>query len=888
MDSEIAQLVEMGATPAQAREALKKHRDVMEAAEQIFSGSFDHIVDDDMNIVESKPTGSAKKPARPLTPHETGSDDEADGSDAEMDLDEGDEDDYVDYASDGDEIQVGNAKAPHASVDPYAGIFFSKDRREEVIEMEDRPEFFKIPGFNDSIKIMSQSEFMSGCPEGGEQGFLFALYNQLANETFKCPTTCGHTFKRNKADFFAIYPDFATYVQQLRKRIRPQCPDCTREVCLACGEGISFERNGKAVATEADDPMFHCANLQGVLLGMGLFMLENHFTAQVDSTRNQDTRNAKRRKVEDKALPMYAVDPEDEYDDDHPTATAAGRPRRSAPGGTGYAGDVKEDTTGQLQAMQAQSEKDAKIAKMLKEIREYLPNLKRSGGGRTSDYLPHPTALAHLRRRFNHVCSTLLRNDSLSDMSDRSTLYFELFEWLETISNHESLASMMAMPIMVVHSRQLRPQEGSSKSSNPRERLVIYEGSSGPRELLEAIVIQAQAAIKGLEGMQAKAEEQKEMTEDEKRMTNDDKGKIKEKPVHADENQKMLTFCRRILATAAAIDKSLRETKGEAFVTRLHASLPKIRQSSAEDPIVKAGQTEEETKQRYLEWATRVRFEYCDLSIPPAPGSTDDNINYRFVFNNEARLLAGSDTPKRSLAIAKELAILTTNLPVAWDSSVFLRVDEARVDIVKCLIFGPQGTPYENGCFLFDIFLGAQYNNGPPSVKYLTTNGGQYRFNPNLYADGKVCLSLLGTWSGPGWVAGKSTLLQVLISIQSMILVEEPYINEPGWATSAGTPQSRAYSANIRRMVVHTAMLGNLKNPPEPFENVIRTHFKLKAKTITQQLDTWLEMDDGRRVMGDFHGLAAENRNQPSTSSSEFKKHVAELKEYLAALEKED
>jgi len=33
--------------------------------------------------------------------------------------------------------------------------------------------------------------------------------------------------------------------------------------------------------------------------------------------------------------------------------------------------------------------------------------------------------------------------------------------------------------------------------------------------------------------------------------------------------------------------------------------------------------------------------------------------------------------------------------------------------------------------------------------------------NPNLYADGKVCLSLLGTWSGPGWEKGVSTLSQV-------------------------------------------------------------------------------------------------------------------------------
>jgi hypothetical protein len=34
------------------------------------------------------------------------------------------------------------------------------------------------------------------------------------------------------------------------------------------------------------------------------------------------------------------------------------------------------------------------------------------------------------------------------------------------------------------------------------------------------------------------------------------------------------------------------------------------------------------------------------------------------------------------------------------------------------------------------------------------------RSEPSLFKDGKVCLSLLGTWAGPGWVAGKSTLLQ--------------------------------------------------------------------------------------------------------------------------------
>lgn len=49
-------------------------------------------------------------------------------------------------------------------------------------------------------------------------------------------------------------------------------------------------------------------------------------------------------------------------------------------------------------------------------------------------------------------------------------------------------------------------------------------------------------------------------------------------------------------------------------------------------------------------------------------------------------------------------------------------------------------------------------------VKFLTTGGGRCRFNPNLYNCGKVCLSLLGTWSGPSWDPATSTLLQVRLA----------------------------------------------------------------------------------------------------------------------------
>lgn len=82
--------------------------------------------------------------------------------------------------------------------------------------------------------------------------------------------------------------------------------------------------------------------------------------------------------------------------------------------------------------------------------------------------------------------------------------------------------------------------------------------------------------------------------------------------------------------------------------------------------------------------------------------------------------------------------------------------------------------------------------------------GGKVRFNPNLYNCGKVCLSLLGTWSGSKdeqW-SYASSMLQVLVSIQSLILIPKPYFNEPGYESSMhsadGKKRSDSYNENIQ------------------------------------------------------------------------------------------
>jgi ubiquitin-protein ligase len=68
-----------------------------------------------------------------------------------------------------------------------------------------------------------------------------------------------------------------------------------------------------------------------------------------------------------------------------------------------------------------------------------------------------------------------------------------------------------------------------------------------------------------------------------------------------------------------------------------------------------------------------------------------------------------------------------------------------------------------------------------PDIAALDPHGyqGDILVNPNLYEDGKVCLSILGTWAGDRnetWSATRSSLLQAFVSIQGLVLVKEPYV----------------------------------------------------------------------------------------------------------------
>ncbi|KAK8195849.1 hypothetical protein M8818_007000 [Zalaria obscura] len=152
-------------------------------------------------------------------------------------------------------------------------------------------------------------------------------------------------------------------------------------------------------------------------------------------------------------------------------------------------------------------------------------------------------------------------------------------------------------------------------------------------------------------------------------------------------------------------------------------------------------------------------------------------------------------------AVQKDHKILRTSS--ALPEGVFVRSWESRMDLLRVLFVGPVDTPYELAPFVFDIHLPPNYPNEPPIVYFhsWTAEGAglQGRVNPNLYEDGKICLSLLGTWQGDrtkgeGWTPGQSTILQLLVSILGLVLVKEPYFNEAGYEPLQTLSSSRLAS----------------------------------------------------------------------------------------------
>lgn len=214
---------------------------------------------------------------------------------------------------------------------------------------------------------------------------------------------------------------------------------------------------------------------------------------------------------------------------------------------------------------------------------------------------------------------------------------------------------------------------------------------------------------------------------------------------------------------------------------------------------------------------------------------------------------AGSSTdvqpsPGFVSVVRKEWTRLSRNLP----RGIFVHWSESRLDLLRAAIVGPVETPYEDGLYFFDIALPPDYPSTPPKVHFMSHGR---RLNPNLYEDGKVCLSILGTWDGDGveeWNPRNSNVLRVLLSLQAMVFVEEPYFNEAGYEKQVGTAEgisnSKLYNESVfllclRHMVTSLRPAGS----PEDFATLSVAHFSAVSPRILERCRTLLNRTDKPR-----------------------------------------
>ncbi|XVE88043.1 hypothetical protein DITRI_Ditri19aG0037000 [Diplodiscus trichospermus] len=236
-------------------------------------------------------------------------------------------------------------------------------------------------------------------------------------------------------------------------------------------------------------------------------------------------------------------------------------------------------------------------------------------------------------------------------------------------------------------------------------------------------------------------------------------------------------------------------------------------------------------------------------SIMPRAGETSDEFRlFDMVsdcsdhhFLGESKVLAMSQVKRSWLKkVQQEWSILEKNLT----ETIYVRVYEERMDLLRAALVGAPGTPYHDGLFFFDIFLPSEYPYEPPLVHY---HSGGLRLNPNLYESGKVCLSLLNTWTGSDtevWNPGNSTILQVLLSLQALVLNEKPYFNEAGFDTQLGRVEGETNSVSYNEnafLVTCQSMLYILHKPPKHFEALVKEHFSRRAKIILSACCAYME-----------------------------------------------
>jgi len=239
-----------------------------------------------------------------------------------------------------------------------------------------------------------------------------------------------------------------------------------------------------------------------------------------------------------------------------------------------------------------------------------------------------------------------------------------------------------------------------------------------------------------------------------------------------------------------------------------------------------------------------------------------------------SQTIISKETFRRLVKDVKELIINPL-----FSHKIYYTHNEDNILKGKALIIGPSDTPYENGFYLFDFTFPQNYPHSPPVVSFCT-NDGETRFNPNLYKNKKVCISILNTWQGEQWT-GCQTISSILLALCSL-LNDKPLLNEPG--ITEKHQDYKTYNYIIIYKNFETAMLSVLNNEYTKkefpmFYDIIQEHFlsnfnsnierltKLytlfpKKELLKTSIYSMNILTDYNKLLNNFHKVKQKHENE--------------------------
>lgn len=496
-----------------------------------------------------------------------------------------------------------------------------------------------------------------------------------------------------------------------------------------------------------------------------------------------------------------------------------------------------------------------------------------------------------------------LENDSILDMERHANLYLKQMEMLYFFGNHSEFHELL---LCTCHS------DAIPASTHPNPTMTIQKACSKLYDLLSAYWKKTSQtnAIKtaAKEALETTCKNSNLIkTRKSKRLVSYKMDTSDSKAKGGSEDDSMIVYALNVLPTIISIEGEIKEPASMSHATSTEECIPMARStrrsiSSATRKHTTPNQEQDipsgldKVPKMVYETPKHIQSTYVSTMKELLYTEVESFQSFYYGANSSHANMddstMGNNVRSRLKRMAQEHVDLSRSntLPCSYSSTIWVCTSSTTMECLKAMISGPADTPYENGLFVFDIKLPPTYPMAPPWVRLQTTGYGTVRFNPNLYNCGKVCLSLLGTWSGEvgeTWNEHTSTILQVLVSIQSLILVPDPYFNEPGYESTFNSPsgmqRSRDYNISRRISTIQYGMNDYLmyvlkdkiesndkatssnSNPisnstnnttsssahyASEFKTIVRQHFLLKRDEIIAQVERWLAELDANTING--------------------------------------